>query len=63
MKEAIDLCKLIEQFGSEERCREYLEQLRWPDAKSLLEVQIREGLSHPWPRPIALRVMRIPDFP
>lgn len=37
MKEAIDLCKLIEQFGSEERCREYLEQLRWPDAKSCLK--------------------------
>ncbi len=29
MKEAIDLCKLIEQFGSEEKCRAYLEQLRW----------------------------------
>ena len=37
MKEAIDLCKPIEQFGSEERCREYLEQLRWPDAKSCLK--------------------------
>jgi transposase-like protein len=37
MKEAINLCKLIEQFGSEERCREYLEQLRWPDAKSCLK--------------------------
>jgi transposase-like protein len=31
MKEAVDLCKLIEQFGSEEKCREYLTQLRWPD--------------------------------
>jgi len=31
MKHAIDFCKLIEQFGSEERCREYLTQLRWPD--------------------------------
>jgi transposase-like protein len=31
MKEAIDLCKLIEQFGSEEKCREYLTQLRWSD--------------------------------
>ena len=29
MKEVIDLCKLIEQFGSEDKCREYLEQLRW----------------------------------
>jgi transposase-like protein len=28
---AIDLCELIEQFGSEDRCREYLEGLRWPN--------------------------------
>jgi transposase-like protein len=27
----MDLPKLIEQFGSEERCRAYLEDLRWPD--------------------------------
>jgi len=31
MKQAIDFCKLIEQFGSEEKCREYLTQLRWSD--------------------------------
>jgi transposase-like protein len=31
MKQAIDFCRLIEQFGSEEKCREYLTQLRWPD--------------------------------
>lgn len=31
MKEAIDLCKLIEEFGSEDKCRVYLEQLRWHD--------------------------------
>jgi transposase-like protein len=37
MKEAIDLCKLIGQFGSEEKCREYLEQLRWPDTKCCLK--------------------------
>ena len=30
MKQAIDLCKLIEDFASEEKCRTYLEQLRWP---------------------------------
>ena len=30
MKQAIDLCKLIEDFGSEDKCRTYLEQLRWP---------------------------------
>jgi transposase-like protein len=27
----MNLPKLIEQFGSEDRCRDYLEQLRWPD--------------------------------
>src|SRR5690348_6192168 len=31
MEQAIDLCKLIEKFGSEDKCREYLTQLRWPD--------------------------------
>lgn len=29
--DAINLCSLIEQFGSEDRCRAYLEALRWPD--------------------------------
>jgi transposase-like protein len=37
MKEAIDLCKLIEQFGSEDKCRAYLEQLRWSGAISCLK--------------------------
>lgn len=27
----INLVNLIEQFGSEDKCREYLEELRWPD--------------------------------
>lgn len=27
----MNLPKLVEQFGSEDRCREYLEALRWPD--------------------------------
>lgn len=31
MEASIDLVKLIERFGSEERCRGYLEELRWPD--------------------------------
>jgi transposase-like protein len=31
MSEELDLCTLIEQFGSEEKCRMYLESLRWPD--------------------------------
>jgi len=29
--EEIDLASLIERFGSEDRCRAYLEALRWPD--------------------------------
>ena len=32
MKDSVNLCSLIEQFGSETKCREYLEALRWPDA-------------------------------
>jgi len=31
MKDSVNLCSLIEQFGSEDRCRAYLEALRWPD--------------------------------
>jgi transposase-like protein len=30
MTEAIDLCELMEQFGDEQSCRNYLEKLRWP---------------------------------
>lgn len=30
MKEAIDLCELIERFGDDQQCRNYLEHLRWP---------------------------------
>src|SRR5712691_6724715 len=28
---AMNLVRLIDQFGSEDRCRDYLKQLRWPD--------------------------------
>lgn len=31
MADTLNLYNLIEQFGSEDRCREYLEALRWPD--------------------------------
>jgi transposase-like protein len=31
MKQSIDLCKLIDKFGSEDKCRTYLEALRWTD--------------------------------
>jgi transposase-like protein len=30
-RQAMNLPRLIEQFGSEDRCRAYLEVLRWPD--------------------------------
>jgi len=30
MKEAIDLCELIDRFGDDQKCRNYLEHLRWP---------------------------------
>jgi transposase-like protein len=30
-KQAMNLPKIAQQFGSDERCREYLEHLRWPD--------------------------------
>jgi len=30
--EAIDLCELIERYGDDQKCRNYLERLRWPDA-------------------------------
>jgi transposase-like protein len=30
-RQAMNLVKLVEQFGSEDRCRAYLEALRWPD--------------------------------
>jgi transposase-like protein len=31
MADSVNLCTLIEQFGSEDKCRAYLEALRWPD--------------------------------
>src|SRR5579859_7123349 len=30
MNNELDLCTLIQEFGSEEKCRTYLEKLRWP---------------------------------
>jgi len=31
MMDSVNLCTLIEQFGSEAKCRAYLEELRWPE--------------------------------
>jgi transposase-like protein len=30
MTEAIDLCELMQQYGDEQSCRNYLDKLRWP---------------------------------
>jgi len=30
MKDAIDLCELIDRYGDDQKCRNYLEHLRWP---------------------------------
>jgi transposase-like protein len=30
MSHELDLCSLIQDFGSEEKCRRYIERLRWP---------------------------------
>src|SRR5438105_1820529 len=35
----MDMMKLIEQFGSEDKCRAYLEGLRWPDGVKCLRCQ------------------------
>src|SRR5262249_49388 len=31
VKQEINLCELVERFGSEGCCRQYLEELRWPN--------------------------------
>ena len=33
----MNLMELIEQFGSEDQCRAYLETLRWPNGPACLE--------------------------
>ena len=30
MKEGTDLCELVERYGNDQKCRDYLEHLRWP---------------------------------
>jgi transposase-like protein len=35
----MDLMKLMEQFGSEEKCRMYLEKLRWPESVLCIRCQ------------------------
>jgi transposase-like protein len=51
-RQDMNLVKLIEQFGSDERCRAYLEALRWPEgvrcpncgAKSISHISTRKQL-------------------
>ena len=31
MTEAIDLCELVERYDNDQKCRNYLEHLRWRD--------------------------------
>jgi transposase-like protein len=37
MSKELDLCELIEAFGNDEKCRAYLERLRWPKGIQCLE--------------------------
>ena len=37
MTKELDLCELIESFGNDEKCRAYLERLRWPKGVQCLE--------------------------
>ena len=37
MTPSINLCELLEKYGSDDKCREYLEALRWPDKVSCPE--------------------------
>ena len=38
-KQDVDLLGIIERFGDEEKCRTYLEQLRWPEGVTCLRCQ------------------------
>ena len=38
-RQDMNLVKLIERFGSEDRCRAYLETLRWPDGVTCPECE------------------------
>jgi transposase-like protein len=38
-KQEMDLMKLMEQFGSDDKCRIYLEKLRWPDGIRCIRCQ------------------------
>jgi transposase-like protein len=49
MKQEIDLCTLIEQYGSEDRCREYMEELRWPEGVHCVKCS-SEKISHIYDR-------------
>ena len=45
MTEAIDLCELVDRFGNDQKCRNYLEQLRWRDGCRLPEVRRARKIS------------------
>jgi transposase-like protein len=39
---SMNICKLVEEFNSEDKCREYLEGLRWPDGVECPRCQSKE---------------------
>ena len=43
MTEAIDLCELMERYGDEQSCRNYLERLRWPRGVAAPSVRARRS--------------------
>jgi transposase-like protein len=43
--QVVNLMNLFESFGSEELCREYLEQLRWPDGLRCPRCDAAKGIS------------------
>lgn len=43
---AMHLAKLVEQFGSEDKCREYLDGLRWPDGRACIRCGVTKGISY-----------------
>lgn len=42
----MNLPRLVEEFGSEDRCREYLDGLRWPDGRACIRCGVTKGISY-----------------
>ena len=61
-EQEINLTKLIERSYSEERCRAYLEGLRWPEGEILSSLRLGQNLPHKDARAARLRLMPLPVF-